>query len=260
MNASFIICFHSLRVENLLQTLRFLIKNHSEVIPNSEIIIVCQDCLKSSKIQEIENLCNGFTSKRFIQMNLVEMQLPKITNFAVMSAKFEKIIILESDRILPKGYFLNVLNLLEPKILVSTKNMIKLQEECSDEQIEKEKYKGVEEFRSENNEIGMRNIWSGNTAVCRSDFIQAGMMDENYIGYGWADLDMLNKMSKIGAKSLFLEDLEIHLWHESATYGKLDQKELFINNGIRYCNKWNLLKPDWFLKDICEHRKNKLFF
>jgi hypothetical protein len=89
----------------------------------------------------------------------------------------------------------------------------------------------------------------------RDDFFEADLMDEGYIGYGWADSDMTNKMNEIGVKSIFRHETELHLWHPSQTYGKTNQKRLFINNGIRYCRKWGIEYPDWFKEEIENHRK-----
>lgn len=257
MQASFIICFHSARLDNLSQTLRFLVSDHVEVISISEIVLVCQDKLEENKIEELEKLYSKFLSKSYFQMNLDEMSLPKITNFGVSCAKSDRIIILESDRLLPKGYFAKVLQELKPKISITTKFMEKLLAPVTDNDINDKKYTFKEEFRSETNQIGMRNMWSGNTAIMKSDYLEAGMMDENYVGYGWADSDMCNRMNKIGVKNQFWDDVELHLWHPSTTYGNADQKRLFINNGLRFCQIWNVPKPEWFLEEIANHKDFK---
>lgn len=259
MEASFVIGFHSERLDNLLQTLRFLTQDHSDVVEQSEIITICQDLLPSPKIDEIEMICSKSKRWHFTQMDLEEMMLPKVTNFGVSCAKTDKIIILESDRILPKSYFARVISILKPKISISTQFMRKLIAPYSDEQIRTGQHEGKQEYRSVTNEIGCRNMWSGNTAIWKSDFMEADMMDENYIGYGWADTDMCNRMKEIGVENFWLDEVEYHLWHPSATYGISDQKELFIRNGIRYCQKWNVPKPEWLLQEIAEHRKTKLY-
>lgn len=259
MQATFVICFHSARLDNLLQTLRFLTQDHIDVVEQSEIITICQDVLPSDKIHEIEKIGLKSKSWRFVQMDLDEMRLPKMTNFGVSCAKSDKVIILESDRILPEPYFARVINSLRPKISISTQFMRKMLAPYSDEQIRSGEHEGKQEYRSLTNEIGQRNMWSGNTAIWKADFMEADMMDENYIGYGWADSDMCNKMKEIGVENIWLDDLEYHLWHPPATYGSSDQKELFLSNGIRFCQKWNVPKPDWLLQEIAEHRKSKIF-
>lgn len=265
MQASFVTCFHSARLDNLQQTLRFLTADHKEVVCESEIIMVCQDLLSVGIAQSLYDLCSSFKKCRLIQLELDEMRLPTMTNYGVKAAESEKIVVLESDRILPSQYFVRALNAVRPKVQVSTRTMKKLTEPYTDEQIRDGKmnfpfcWEGVVENRSPTNQIGMRNMWSGNTAFWREDFMEADMMDENYIGYGWADTDMCNKMKEIGVQDCWLDEVEYHLWHPPATYGTSDQKELFLSNGIRFCQKWNVPKPDWLIEEIAEHKKTKLF-
>jgi|688.fasta_scaffold82486_3 hypothetical protein len=260
MQGSFVICFHSARLDNLEQTLRFLTQDQREVVCQSEIVLTCQNTLSTSERQTLEELCSSFNKHQIFELNVNDMNLPKLTNFSVQQTKTNKIIVLESDRILPKKYFEKILTRLKPKIQISAILMTKFKAPYSDEEIRNKKFEGKQEYRSSENQIGMRNMWSGNTAFWREDFIEAEMMDENYVGYGWADSDMCNKMKSIGVQDHWLNVNEYHLWHPAATYGVSDQKELFINNGIRFCQKWNVPKPDWLIAEIAEHRKTKLFF
>ena len=255
MKASFIIGFHTKRMDNLAQTLRFLRKNHSDVIKKCELIMVCQDmCYKSWPV-----VAKGEWAKDSLHnLELPCMQLPYVTNFGVNKATSDKIIILESDRILPAGYFESVIDQLEEGIQITTKNMLKLAKETSDEEIVSGIFESKEEHRSDTNEIGLRNMWSGNTAFMKSDFDKSGRMDEAYTGYGWADSDMTYTMENIGVKSIYRDELEYHLWHPSATYGDGDQKQMFIDNGMRICKKWGKSQPDWFRNEIRQHRAGRM--
>jgi len=258
MNISFIIPFHTARFDNLLQTLRFLTKNHNETIKGSELVTVCQDSIEflaNNQTKELSDLSNEFKVNKHFNMEESEMILAKMINVGVRNCSLNKVIVLESDRILPKDYFKNVENEIKPKTCITCKCMKKLTKNANDEEITNESFEYKDEYRSEENHIGLRNMWSGNTAFWRDDFFEADMMDEGYVGYGWADSDMTNKMKEIGVKSIFQDEIELHLWHPSQTYGKTNQKRLFINNGIRYCRKWGIEYPDWFKEEIENHRK-----
>lgn len=247
MLASFIIGFHTKRLDNLQQTLRFLEKDHLETISQCELILVCQD--------HMESFSSKFKKHQHVNLNLPHMQLPFVTNLGVSYSECSKLIILESDRILPANYFASVIDQLKEGIQITTKNMLKLTKPATDENITSNVFESKEEHRSKSNQIGMRNVWSGNTALMREDFEKAGKMDLNYHGYGWADSDMTWAMESIGVQSIFRDELELHLWHEPMTYGSGDQKKMFIDNGLRFCKKWNQPLPTWFRQEIATHRK-----
>lgn len=262
---SFIICFHTARFDNLLQTLRFLNSNHNNVIKESELVTVCQNSVelykdyKNKTLNEFEKLSSCFNKNKHFDLEIEEMKLAYMTNFGVSNTETDRLVLLESDRILPADYFDKVLNQLGPKKCITCKNMKKLTKPVTDEEIVNNQFEYKDEDRSEENLIGQRNMWSGNTAFWKKDFFDAEQMDEGYVGYGWADSDTTQKMNEIRVQNIFMDDIELHLWHEPLTYGKLDQKELFIQNGIRYCKKWNKDYPDWFKKEILEFNRKKLF-
>lgn len=260
MKSTFVICFHTARIHNLLQTLRFLVQDHQEVVNQSQLITVCQNSMDYEPwdyIKEFKDLQSGFLRADHFDMEVDQMKLPVLTNFGVSYADSQKVIVLESDRILPPGYFAKVIDRLEPKVCITCQVTHKLSKPASDEEIRNNNYEFKEDRRDENNQLGMRNMWSGNTAIWKQDYMDVDKMDEGYIGYGWADSDMTRTMSEFGVKSVFLPDIELHLWHPSATYGAGDQKMLFIENGLRFCEKWNIKIPDWLNQEILEHKKNK---
>lgn len=258
MLATFIIGFHTARMDNLLQCLRFLARDHSEVVRESQLVTVCQNsCLNLPHAQSLQfsNLRKHFKQADHYDLELDCMQLPVVTNYGVDRSQSDKLIILESDRILPAGYFSLVIDQLRPKTCITTTRILKLSKPASDDEILAGHYEFKEDCRSHANELGRRNIWSGNTALCKQDYFECGRMDTAYLGYGWADSDMTNTMHEYGVKSIFREETELHLWHPPATYGSGDQKRMFIDNGIRFCKKWDVSYPDWFKQEIANHRK-----
>lgn len=252
MYASFVIHFHTGRMDNLLQTLRFLEKNHPEVVSKSQLVTVCQNNCKP--------LENGFFDYKHLNMDVENMQLPKLTNTGVANCDAEKIIILESDRVLPRGYFAEVIDEMQPRHQYTTLEMDKLTAPATDEEIEAGDYKTTCDNRSPNNEFGIKNIWSGNTAIMKSDFDKVGRMDESYTGYGWGDYDMTFTTESKGIASIYKEGhKELHLWHEGQTYGSGDQKKLYIDNCLKFCRKWNQPVPQYMKEEIIKHRGAKLY-
>jgi hypothetical protein len=198
------------------------------------------------------------------------MHLPYVTNFGVNVASSDKLIILESDRILPEGYFASVIDQLEEGVQITTKRMLRPLADLTDEEIAKtdtrwakdlpiEKYEGRRdgfnlEMRNEEAKPGERNMWSGNTALMKSDYEKAGRMDEFYKGYGWADCDMTLTMEGAGIQSIYRDEIEIHLWHEAMTYGEKNKKDLFQNNGVYFCKKWKQSFPIFLRKQIANQK------
>jgi hypothetical protein len=253
MKSSFIIGFHTARIDNLLQTLWFLSEWHTDVITNCELITVCQDKLDTPIVT------SKWGKHQHFDLELSEMSLPYVTNFGIDKSSSDKLIILESDRILPENYFSSIIDQLEEGVQITTRTMKKLKNECKIQEIESGKFEFDLEYRSDNvHEFGVRNMWSGNTALMKSDFYKAGKMDEEYIGYGWADSDMCLTMDKIGVKSVYREEIELHLWHPPMTYGEQDQKKLFIDNGIKLCKKWDKPIPQILRQDMLAYRTDNI--
>lgn len=192
-------------------------------------------------------------------MNVECMQLPVLTNFGVDNSDSEKVVVLESDRILPPGYFEEVLEEVKPGISLTTREMDKIIAPATDEDIINDNFETSCDNRSTTNEIGIKNIWSGNTTFMKSDFYRVGKMDESYRGYGWADYDMTFTMEAARILSIYKEGWkELHLWHEGQTYGEGDQKGMYIDNCLRFCRKWRQPVPKYMVEEIVAHRKAKL--
>lgn len=248
MIASFILRFHSCRYRNLAQTLRFMKLWHSTIAGQCELITVCHDSF-------CEKLDTDFWQiHRHYDLRLDEMQPSYMTNFGVSQCQSEKIILLDDDRILPAGYFSDIILQLQEGLQITTCNSMKLDREYDDQEIINNRYGFTVDRKTQKHEQGRRCMWSGNVAFMKQDFIKVGQMDEGYVGYGWDDTDMLLTTESHGIQSVYREDPEIHLWHLPATYGIKDQKQLFINNGKRFCKKWNKPFPQ-FLRDEIEKYK-----
>lgn len=248
MITSFIIRYHTRRLDNLLQTLRFLNLWQNSVISNSEVLLLCQD--------QCGEIKTNFKKTKNFNMNLSEMSMSKQLNFGVENSESDLIVLLDSDRILPYGYFKNIINHIQPREMISTLKMYKIPHMASDDDIINGEYGRIEEFRSINNKSLTRNIFSGNVLFWKKDFLECGGADEGYLGYGWEDHDLTESMLKTGVKPIFeKQSIELHLYHELKTYGSEDQKKLFINNGIRYCRKWKKPFPKEIIQDMSKYSR-----
>lgn len=245
MLASFVMSFHSRRIDNVTQVVRFLKHYHSDVIAKSEIIFLCQD--------QCGCIDTGFAESHMVNLRLDCMQKCKAINHGVHIAKAEKIILIDSDRILPAGYYNQVLNDLTPDKAITARITHRLLQPVGDADIFSANYSYIEEHRSESNQPYARNLFAGNVAFFKSTFFSVGGMDESYIGYGFEDSDMTMKIIHSGVKPIFRPEIELHLYHEPMTYGHQDQKVLFLKNGIRYCKNWNIPIPATLQEEINEY-------
>ena len=119
---SFVFYFHSSRINNLKQTLRLLLKREKSI---KEVVLVCND--RTDEIFEGCNLHN---------MEMNEYNKPKMCNLGVSKASEDLVVLLDSDRILPRGYFDKLGLELRMGQFASCRRMFNIKYECSDEQIE----------------------------------------------------------------------------------------------------------------------------
>lgn len=250
MNLSFIIYYHSSRFSNLQQTIRFLRKR--EETNCHELVLVCQDnCNWKPK---------GFKNVKSTSLNLSVYHKPKMCNIGVEMATGEIIAILDSDRILPIKWFENTKKTIKENQIITTYNLQSCKKDYTDDEIDMGKIELTLDPRCPKNSILRKNAFSGNTVMFRKDYLSVGGMDENYVGYGFADNDMVKKCIKSKMNFLFKEDMEIHLYHKK--YIIMNNKELPNHdfkiytaiNGLRYCLKWKII-PNSDLINLIKHVK-----
>lgn len=232
MLISFVYYFHSMRTENLKQTLRFLFKRESSI---GEVILVCNDTTKER-----------FEGCTLFNLGLGSYEKPKMCNFGVSKASHDVVALLDSDRILPTGYFKNILERIRPGLMFSCERLLGLDRQYTDEEIESGNFSWQLEMKSRTCEIRMKNLFSGNTTFMKDDYIRSGGMDEQFVGYGFADNDMtLNVLSK-GMEAVWEEGYELHLHHEKQTMEdnkivNLEQfKKTSQKNLVQYLKKWGM--------------------
>jgi hypothetical protein len=232
MKISFVIYFHSNRIKNLKQQLRFL--RERENIESSEIILICQDEFKD----EVYGI-------KPVNLGLNFYYKTKMCNIGVGLAKNRVIALLDSDRIFPENYFKKVFETINPSEFVSTWRMYKLTRDYSDKQIKENEIEKLEDFKSTENKPRTKNLFAGSTVFFKEDYLLSGGMDEGYEGYGFADTDMTHNIMSKNYKIIWNDDEELHLFHSKGVNWHGHFIELFPElstsyNGIRYHKKWNL--------------------
>lgn len=243
---SFVIYFHSCRIDNLRQTLRFLEKREPK-LHGSEIVLICQD------------VCGFFESPHFrirqTNLNLRSYHKPLMCNLGVSQATGNIIVLLDSDRVLPKNYFHDAALTLKRNQIVAPHCLYQLGRPYTDEEIEAGPEK-TPDFRSEVNESRFKNAFAGNTMMWRDEYWG---MDESFIGYGYADSDMTRDATVRGFELLYPEVEELHLWHEKQIEwrGKMLGYPAFekvaVVNAVKYAEKWGL--DDQNIKGLVEEVK-----
>jgi len=242
MAISFVYYFHSMRTDNLRQALRLLFKREKEV---GEVILVCNDRTE----EEFDNCL-------LYNMDLKNYEKPKMCNFGVNRASCEVVALLDSDRVLPPGYFTSISKRIKPGLFFSCDRLLNLDREYSDEEIERGDFSYHLEMKSRDCEIRMKNLFSGNTTFMKEDYILSGGMDDQFVGYGFADNDMTMNITSRGMKAVWSEEDEIHLYHEKQTMENncmlnFDQFRPTIQNNLaRYLRKWRMIDHEEYRKKM----------
>jgi hypothetical protein len=199
------------------------------------------------------------------------VQVPRVDNnfcwgrmwdAGVCSAQFEKVIYLDSDRLLPKNYLQLIDENLEDDIFIFTSVHFMMKRELLIEECKRMlSYDTVEELMADSSILGTlqyevrniqplhgpgKNVMSGSTAFKRSTYLNLGGVDQWYCGHGaFADSDFHMQATVAGCKFMDLSIPELHYPHHKFGENKnpLKEKELWLlglNNFIYYCDKWGL--------------------
>jgi len=239
---SFVYYFHSRRSENLRQSLRMLFKRERCI---REVILVCND-----------RTDERFDNCRLYNMEMSDYRKPAMCNFGVEKASGDIVAILDSDRILPAGYFGEVSSVARRGAFYSCERMLNLTRPHTDEEIDSGNLDHHVEMKSRDCEIRRKNLFSGNTTFMKEDYLLAGGMDERFVGYGFADNDMTYNIARVGMEAVWMGGDEIHLHHEKETMeaGEIVGFDKYRNTSQRNLNRF-LRK--WRIKGHPDHN-NKM--
>lgn len=179
----------------------------------------------------------------------------------VETAWFEKIVYLDSDRLLPPNYLELVLEKLVDRSFVFTSKHFQMMRELDSE--------NCNEFFQRSDEPGVfledkflgsvryeprskaplqgygKNVMSGSTAFTKSVFRKLGGVDPWYCGHGaFADTDFHFAAAQAGMKFIDLGIPELHFPHPKSEKGvhlsDIELRRKGLDNFIYYCHKWRL--------------------
>lgn len=243
IDLTFMIFCDSTRQENLQQTLRFLVKREPDLINCAEILIVCQDEIAKPE-------CIFLT--RLLNLHLPVFNKPIMVNAAANIASGDVIVILDGDRILPKGYFTAALASHRVGYISCPRTLYKLDRPYTDDDIDCRRFQCIDDFRLSTPTPGRKNAFSGMAIMGREDYWRVGGMDESIVGYGCSDTDFTMMCLKKGLEIVYTEDEELHLWHRV----NMSYENFFATNlksVCRFCKKWDTQIPDMFKDKIRGH-------
>lgn len=178
----------------------------------------------------------------------------------VASARFDRILYLDSDRLLPPSYLELVMQKLEENTFVFTTVHFMMLDELSvsncrnlfntfdNEGFVSEEFLGVARYepRFKDPVHGPgKNVMSGSVAFMRDDYYRVGGVDPWYRGHGaYADTDFHLTAHIGGCDFVDLQVPEFHYPHpkrkKGEKLGMMELRRLGLINYIYYCDKWNL--------------------
>lgn len=181
----------------------------------------------------------------------------------VLSARFDKILYLDSDRLLPLDYLSQISRLVEDDVFVFTSLHFQMVRVLSLEDCQALlDCRSLEELiahplalasvKYEPRDVEPKhgpgkNVMSGSTAFTKRTYCRLGGVDPWYCGHGaYADSDFHMQAAVKGCSFIDLEKPELHFPHQKQEQGKSLSVsklwELSLDNFIHYCRKWNLPK------------------
>jgi hypothetical protein len=173
------------------------------------------------------------------------------------------VVYLDSDRVLPRGYFDAVLEHIDDDKFLFTHDLFNFRRDVSDEMVRMFRDTLTPEILRRDYDRYRDLVWydprfqlpcngpnkgvmSGGTAFTKKTFIKSGGVDPWYSGHGaWADNDYHRQCYEGGMAMVDLGLLELHLYHEKVAetgddLGQRDLEILSLNNYVRYCRKWGI--------------------
>lgn len=172
----------------------------------------------------------------------------------VCSSRYENVLYLDSDRLLPENYLVDLLPQIRDDAFVFTSNHFMLLRELPLGECKRLLKDGLEDF------IGVaryeprflepihgpgKNVMSGSTAFTKETYFRLGGVDQWYRGHGaYADTDFHFSAKVGGCDFIDLRIPEYHYPHPKKhgdkDLKKMELRRLGLDNYIYYCYKWGL--------------------
>lgn len=169
----------------------------------------------------------------------------------VSAARFNNLLYLDSDRVLPKNYLTQVYENLEDDKFIYSKSLIRLKEFYPLNVV-----KAIRDNPHQHSNLWMedgrlphppnlsvlfvgKNPMSGNTAFTRATWLKTGGIDNSFEGWGFPDTEYYLRTWKMGMKFNTIDCVELHLQHE---YGVSTSRFQLMSlwNAFKLASKFNM--------------------
>lgn len=185
-------------------------------------------------------------------------------NAAVERASFETMLMLDSDRILPRNYLELVTTAVKDMTFAYSGSLFRAERDCRQDELFAFQDEAEINFpiRPEKRQAcppdasvtrAGKNPMSGNTGLTRSTYRVTGGIDPTFVGWGYVDTDYYVKTHRMKCEYVALPARELHLHHG---YG-VNDFEFHRNNvwnQIKFLRKWGFEVSDGLLESAASYR------
>ena len=219
------------QLEFVLQTLNEINIQVENIKKYVEVLII--DSNTNSNEIDLEN----FNKKNsFLVVNIIQTRniLSKKRNVGVNAAKANYIIFLDDDVIPKPGFIKKFLKISNKNNNVLTSCLVDFEEPSNSYMYyRKRKENSVKKHFLSNQEINPRFATAMAFGAKKSDIVlYKQYFDENFIGYGWEDIDYFINATMKGLKVVISDIYVIH--KESDSYQKYFKKQILMGSWYQY--------------------------
>ncbi len=191
----------------------------------------------------------------------------------VLNSRFDRVLYLDSDRLLPQSFLKATLEKMTPDSFIFTSlhfqmlKKLKLEDcirllEMSDlsQLLTDASTTGSLRFEPRVKEPvhgSSKNVMSGSTGFFKQTYIELGGVDHWYCGHGaFADSDFHYTSARNGCRFVDLQLPELHFPHEkldsdNQALSQMDLWKASLDNFVYYCHKWSV--PQAILVEFARH-------
>lgn len=184
----------------------------------------------------------------------------------VGTARHQKIVYMDSDRLLPNNFLSRMVEEIRDNTFVSTSIHFQALKELDWTQCKNVLYRlGSDdtifaddvfignffyEVRHQKPYHGPgKNVMSGSVGFTRKSYLKSGGVDHWYCGHGaFADTDYHMQTARLGYQFIDLKLPELHYYHTKDNYHRKDLEKMSFTNFSYYCQKWGL--PNILVKNV----------
>lgn len=224
-------------------------------IQETKATIEClSDCSGFDSCQKI--LCSdGHTNFHPEGFEILEISRPQsglycwanMWDAALKICTFEKVLYMDSDRILPTKGLKEISQSITDNTFVFPKNLFSFKEKCDIDTI-KDTRDDISNnmhllkpdhriYSSAWDAVRKKNPMSGCTGFTKNTFFKSGGLDQAFQGWGYPDTDYFEKTSRMNMKFIPLDMNELHLHHKYEIPTR-ELKLMNLWNGCQFCRKW----------------------